>query len=114
LVKKTLIDLGAAYQQAGDHTKAREYYREVLKTDPHNRVVFDNLGKLGMEVRIQQLAAAATGHPTPQAYLQLGQLQQIAGHPEDARSSYEEAVKRDPNFVAARGALESLSATNHP
>ncbi len=110
LVKKTLIDLGAAYQQAGDYTKAQEYYREVLKTDPHNRVVFTNLGKLGMEVRIQQLAAEASAHPTPQALLQLGQLQQIAGHPEAARDSYESALKRDPHFTSALIALKSLSA----
>lgn len=110
LVKKTLIDLGAAYQQARDYTKAQEYYREVLKTDPHNRVVFTNLGKLGMEVRIQQLAAEANTHPTPQAFLQLGQLQQIAGHPEAARGSYQDALKHDPHFAAAANALKGLAA----
>jgi len=114
LVKKTLIDLGAAYQQAGDYTKAQQYYREVLKTDPHNRVVFTNLGKLGMQVRIQQLAAAAATHPTPQAYLQLGQVQQIAGHPEDARGSYQEALRRDPSFTPAQAAMNSLPSSDHP
>jgi tetratricopeptide (TPR) repeat protein len=114
LVKKTFIDLGAAYQQAGDYVKAGEYYREVLKTDPHNRVVFANLGKLGMEERIQQLSTAAAANPTPQAYLQLGQLQQAAGHPDHARASYQEALNRDPHFSAAQSALRGLAAAEHP
>jgi tetratricopeptide (TPR) repeat protein len=112
LVKKTLIDLGVAYEQSGDYVRAGEYDRAVLKMDPHNRAVFANLGKLGMEERIQQLAAAASAKPSGQAYLQLGQLQQAAGHPVEARGSYQEALRMSPRFEAAQEALNSLNGSD--
>jgi tetratricopeptide (TPR) repeat protein len=110
LIHKALIDLGAAYRQLGDYEKARDYYLQARQMDPTDRTVMENLGKLGMETRIQQLAAAAAAHPTPAAYLQLGQLQQIAAHTPDARVSYQQALKLNPKLAAARDALSGLVA----
>jgi len=109
LIMKTWIDMGAAYQQMGDLPTARRFYLQVLKMDPGNQVAFTNLGRLGMEERIQQLAASASTHPSPEAYLQLGKVQQIAGRVADARASYQTALKLDPKFSEARNALNSLA-----
>jgi len=110
IVIKTLTDLGAAYQQLGDYTASQRYYREALKMDPHNQTVLMNLGKLGMLARMQQLADAAAAHPSPQAYLQLGQLQEITGKTGAARASFEEALRLDPAMAEARGELDRMRA----
>lgn len=111
---KALVDLGAAYQKEENYTIARRYYGEVLKADPHNTVVFTNLGKLGMGEREQQLSAAAAAHPTAQVYLQLGQLQAALGETGKARFSYQKALKLDPGMEAAKGALDKLDKEKNP
>ncbi len=112
LVVKTLIDLGAAYHQLGDYASAEKYYREALRLEPHNPVIFTSLGKLGMDERIQELKASATAKPSAPAYLQLGQLQQAAGYSSDASASFQTALKLNPEFMEARKALNSLGNAN--
>jgi Tfp pilus assembly protein PilF len=113
LVTKSLIDLGAASQQLEDYSASERYYREAQKWEPDNQVIFMNLGKLGMAERVQELAASAAAHPTPVAYLQLGQLQQAAGMTAAARQSFETALKLNPKFDEARKALTSLGPDTH-
>jgi len=110
LIVKSLIDQGAAYQQLGELATAEQYDKKVLAMEPQNRVALTNLGKLAMQERVQQLAASAADHPSPGAYLQLGQLQQAVGLLPDARTSYQTALRLKPEFPEARSALESLSA----
>jgi protein O-mannosyl-transferase len=109
LVEKTLIDLGAVAHQLGDFARGRNYYLQVLKMDPGNEIALDNLGKLVMDERIQQLAASASTAPSPAAYLQLGQLQQAAGHTPEALASYQQALRLNPKSVEVHRALDSLS-----
>ena len=109
LVMKTWIDMGAAYQQLGDLPTAQRFYLQVLEMDPGNQIAFTNLGKLGMEERIRQLTVSASTHPSAEVYLQLGQVQQIAGRVAEARTSYQTALKLDPKFSEARNALNSLA-----
>jgi cytochrome c-type biogenesis protein CcmH/NrfG len=108
LVVKSLIDLGAAYHQLGDYASAGQCYRQVLQMEPRNQVAFMKMGRLGMDERIQELAASASAHPSAGAYLQLGQLQQAAGHSSEASASFQTALKLDPGLLAARKALNSL------
>jgi TolA-binding protein len=67
-----------------------------------------NLGKLGMEERIQELTAAASHTPSPNTYFQLGQLQQSVGRASDAKNSFQAALKLDPSFARARDALNRI------
>jgi protein O-mannosyl-transferase len=110
LVAKTYSDLGAASQQLGEYAAAREYYRQARQLDPYNDVIFMNMGKLGMLERVQQMAAEASAKPSPQAYLELGELQQAAGLTPDARQSFQTALKLNPKFADAQKALQSLAA----
>jgi len=109
---KALTDLGAANQQLGNYAVARQYYNEVLKLDPANRAVFISMGKLAMEESIQQLATAAAKRPTSNAYFELGELQQSAGHIPEARTSFEAALKLDPRFAPAQSAIAGLDRSS--
>jgi hypothetical protein len=112
LVLKSLIDLGAAYHQLGDYQNAERYYHQALQLDPQNQVIFTNMGKLGMDERIQKLTVSASAHPSAGAYLQLGQLQQAAGHLPQASASFQTALKLNPGFAEARDALNGMANDN--
>jgi len=113
LVTKALIDLGAAYDQLGEYQKSRDCYMEALQLQPDNQIVFVNLGKVSMDERAAKLAAAASAHPSAQAYLQLGQVQQAAGHIHEARASFQLALKLNPKLSDAKAALSSLDQEQH-
>jgi protein O-mannosyl-transferase len=108
LVNKSMIDLGAAYHQLGDFDQAKQYYLQVLKTDPRNEVAFENLGKLGMDERIQELKRSTVAAPSAAAYINLGQLQEASAHIADARASYQQALKLNPKSAEARQAIDAL------
>jgi tetratricopeptide (TPR) repeat protein len=108
LLVKTFIDLGAVSHQLGDFAGARRYDLAALKMEQGNVVAFENLGKLAMDERIQELTVAAATAPSATAYLQLGQLQQAAEHIPAARVSYQQALKLDPQMAEARRALDAL------
>jgi|HubBroStandDraft_2_1064218.scaffolds.fasta_scaffold08317_2 tetratricopeptide (TPR) repeat protein len=108
LLSKSLTDLGAVDEQLGDYPAARDAYLRSLKFEPGNRTIFMNLGKLGMEERIQELTAAASHIPSPNTYFQLGQLQQSVGRASDAKNSFQAALKLDPSFARARDALNRI------
>ena len=114
LIEKVYIDLGAAYHQLGDLEKSQQFYQAVLKIDPHNRTVFENLGKLGMDERIQQLSAAATANPSAKTYFQLGQVQQAAGRLVEARASYEAALSLNRDSAQVKNALAALNTQSKP
>ena len=114
LTSRALIDLGAAYHQLGDYKKSREYYAQALQIDPGNQAIFVNLGRLSMDERIAQLAASASSRPSPQAYVELGNLQQAAGHLPEARESYRLALKLDPKMSDAIEALNQLGGGTGP
>ncbi len=109
LISKALTDLGAAYHQKGEYEKSRETYLQALKQDPTNQTIFVNLGKLAMDQRIQVLSTSAAAHPSSEAYLQLARAQQAADHIPEARSSYQLALKLNPNLSNAKDALNSLN-----
>jgi tetratricopeptide (TPR) repeat protein len=61
-----------------------------------------------MDQQIQQLKRAASATPLATTYFQLGQLQQAAQYLADARSSYEQALKLNPNSAEAKQALNAV------
>jgi len=109
LVAKALIGLGAVSGQLGDFSAAKAYYLKALKLEPLNQAIFMGLGKLGMQERIQELSTELSRSPSRDGYFQLGQLQQAAGLPADAKASFRAALKLDPSFSSALNALNAVS-----
>jgi cytochrome c-type biogenesis protein CcmH/NrfG len=61
-----------------------------------------------MEEKIAQLTDEVAAHPSAENYVVLGQLQQSVGRPTDARKSFEQALKLNPQSADARSALGSI------
>jgi Tfp pilus assembly protein PilF len=114
MVQKALLDLGTAYRQLGDYSAAKQYYLQVIKADPENGVALDNLGKLVMDENIDQQARTAAAKPSATAYFQLGQSQRVAQRFAEARASFSQALKLDPQFKEAQEALSALNQASTP
>ncbi|MFZ0772531.1 MAG: tetratricopeptide repeat protein [Candidatus Sulfotelmatobacter sp.] len=108
VIVMSLTNLAMVYSKLGDFTQARQYYGEVLKREPHNQFALAHLEELNLEERIQALDQSVSAHPSPKAYLDLGQLQEAAGQIAEARASYREAVKLDPKSYEGKMALSRL------
>ena len=72
---KIITDMGAAYEQLGDYTTAREYYRQGLQMSPST----DNASFLGYartftDEKIAALSATVVEHPTAKGYWQTGSV----------------------------------------
>jgi len=106
---KAYIALGSAYGQLHRFDEAEQSYRMAMQLEPGNQGLLMHLGQLGMEERIAELSKDAVAHPAVQTYVVLGQLQQSVGRIDEARGSFERALKLDPKSKDARGALESIS-----
>lgn len=106
---KAYIALGAAYGQLHKFDQAEQAYRMAMQLEPGNQGLLMRLGELGMEERIAELSENAAAHPAAQTYVTLGQLQQSLGRMEEARMSFEQALKLDPKSEAARSGLASIS-----
>jgi tetratricopeptide (TPR) repeat protein len=61
-----------------------------------------------LEEAMAALSRAAAEHRDAKLYLQLGNLQRVAGRVPEALISYQKAFSLDPNLVEARVALEEL------
>jgi len=109
LLAKAYIGLGAAHGQLHAFDQAEEAYRMATKLEPENRGLFMRLGQLAMEERIAQLADNVSAHPSAENYVVLGQLQQSAGRPAEARKSFEQALKLNPKSGDARTGLASVA-----
>lgn len=108
LRSRTYINLGGAYDALGDFEKARANFKESLQIYPRQPEVLQDLARLDAEEKIAELSRSANAHPTSIAYLQLGQLQQQVGRIPEARESYEQALRLDPEMLQARSALKSI------
>ena len=109
LEAKAYIGLGAAYGQLHAFDRAQQAYHMAMQLEPENRGLFMRLGQLGMEEKIAQLTDDVAAHPSAENYVVLGQLQQSAGRPTEARKSFEQALKLNPQSGDARSALASIA-----
>lgn len=109
VIVKSLINLATVNYQLGNLTAARQYYGEVLKREPQNPDVLARLRQLDLEEEIQVLSQSLVSHPSPQAYLEVGQLQEAAGKFSDAEASYRSALKLDPKSDQVQIALYRIA-----
>ncbi len=90
------------YGMLGDYPKARETYRQALKTDPGQ----------GPQM-VERLSQYAAAQDSGQYYLQLGLLLEETGKFSDARSAFVHALKLEPTLAAARQSLDDLERGIH-
>ena len=115
LRKRALINLGGVYRVLRQFALARNYYNECLKLDPGDQDALKGLSRVDKEEKMPSLeeaiaavSRAAAQHPDAKLYLQLGNLQRVAGRVPEALISYQRALSLDPNLAEARVALEEL------
>ena len=111
VLKVVYADLGSVYLNLGDFAKAHENYRQSLQIDPLQAKVLQGLEQLRREESIRDLSQSAAAHPTGEAYLKLGQLQQDMDRLPEARAAYLQALKLSPNLVPAKLALAALEGS---
>lgn len=112
LKSRAFLNLGAAYQELEDFPISQEYYNQALAIYPHDPDILRGVAKLEAEEKIAELSKLGAIHPTPDVYLQLGQLQQEVGRIPEARASYQRALTLDPKLTQARAALSVIENTN--
>jgi Flp pilus assembly protein TadD len=97
-VHESIAALSAAL---GDYRTVRESYEQAWLADPDHR-----------QQMIQALLEDAKSNPTAGGYYSLGFLLEKAGNLAEARQSYEEALKLNPEFGEAKQALAALPKAN--
>ncbi len=115
LKKRALINLAGVYRVLREFALARNYYNECLKVDPADQDARNGLARIDKEEKmpsledaIAALSRAAAQRPDAKLYLQLGNLQRLAGRVPEALISYRKACSLDPNLAEARAALKEL------
>jgi protein O-mannosyl-transferase len=118
LKERASINLGGVYRALRQFTLARNYYNQCLKIDPDDQDALKGLARVdkeekmpSLEETITALSRAAAEHPDANLYLQLGNLQRVAGRVPEALVSYQRALSLDPNLAEAQAAMEELETS---
>ena len=118
LKERASINLGGVYRALRQFTLARNYYNECLKIDSDDQDALKGLARVdkeekmpSLEETITALSRAAAEHPDARLYLQLGNLQRVAGRLPEALVSYQRALSLDPNLAEAQAAMEELETS---
>lgn len=110
-----LNDSGQAYLIQGDYVQALKYLSKAQKLAPENAVINYNLGLVYLAQKEPEQAitafkkAIALNGTYTKAYYNLGVTYSQIGQIETARSYWQKCLALDPEFVAAREALQALS-----
>jgi protein O-mannosyl-transferase len=118
LRKRALINLAGVYRASRQFDLARNYYNECLQVDPGDQDARKGLARVDKEEKMPSLedaiaavSRAAAQRQDAKLYLQLGNLQRVAGRVPDARISYQKAFSLDPNLAEAGAALKELDGS---
>lgn len=108
LKSRAYLNLGGAYQDEGDFSDSHEAYRQALEIYPNDRDVLRDMRRLDAREQISKLSKSAVANPSADAYMILGHAQQSAGLVDDARASFQQALRLDPKSEAPVNALRNL------
>ncbi len=114
LLANTYTNLGSAYRQTGDYTKAQQSFTHALQLDPTRFNVWLQLGKLASEegqfdLAIQDYSRSIELQPTAEGYLQLSRVLDLAGHRPEAIRAHDEGLRLSNDRAAAEQAARALS-----
>jgi tetratricopeptide (TPR) repeat protein len=102
-----LYNLGVAFAEAGDTSKAADYYQRAIALKPDYTSAIINLGNLFQRQGDYSQSAAlyqraiSLDPRDPDAWVDLGNLYLQLGLTEQAKSAYEKAIALRPNDVEA-------------
>jgi tetratricopeptide (TPR) repeat protein len=115
LLAATYANLGSAYSDLGDNTKAQASFEQSLKLNPDQpsawqgmALVLQKQGKL--ESSIPYWARAVELQPSAAGYLQLARLLAQTSHRAEAMAAYQQAVRLAPELMQAQPAAQPQSA----
>jgi len=98
-----------------NYKRAVEYFKAAVRLNPKKAAYYDRLGiaiiKAGGSIedaRAQCEKAQQMEMYSPEHYLSMGIIYQMAGLHDKARDQFKEALKWDPNNVTAKQKLEQL------
>jgi spermidine synthase len=109
--------LGLAYQGAGRAVEALEAFRRAASSDPENAFAQYQLGLASLEAKRLDEALAALRKATlkdpfrAEVYLALGRLHMAQDDKTQALQAFRRCLRLEPLNIAARKAVEELSAS---
>jgi len=110
-----LSHMGHLFDLAGDHDQAAEWYRRAIEADPIDASYQIYLGgTLAKQGRLHEAeeafrkAVACTEGCIDEAYLNLGFILRARERFAEAAECFREALRRDPDYRAARQALRDV------
>jgi tetratricopeptide (TPR) repeat protein len=108
--------LGVALQAQGEGTEAESSWKSAAadadgNCPVHAALADKKLGRTQLSAELLGRCEKADGQPgsTAADYLSAGVAEQVTGHPEHARSDFQQAINANPLFWQARVALASLN-----
>jgi tetratricopeptide (TPR) repeat protein len=106
-------NLGSAYRQTGELTKARQSYQTALQLAPDRTMAMIGLGLIAQKngdpaEAVRQYSRAMALEPTDVGYLLLAQALQLQGHSEEAKALSERVARLSPDLPEAQKTVEAL------
>jgi tetratricopeptide (TPR) repeat protein len=107
-------NLGSAYLQSGDYTKAQDSFARALLLDPDVPTIWMGMGNLALDHgevddAIRDFSRALELQPSLEEYLSLGRALAQANRRPEALAAYQQALKLAPDSADAQRAVDSLS-----
>jgi protein O-GlcNAc transferase len=102
-----ILHLAGQYYQEGNLQQAETAYKELLRYDPNNDRILNDLGKVlqaqhKYDAAIDCYQKAIQLNPAfAGSYFHLGSVFEAMGHNEEAISFYKKAIQCDPHFVGS-------------
>jgi tetratricopeptide (TPR) repeat protein len=112
---KAYADLGSAYRQMGDSTKAKQCFESALQLAPNETVAMVGLGLIAersgnTEEAVRQYTRALTVKRTDVGFLLLAHVLERQGKTEEAKAIRERVARFSPDFGAAQEMAAALLA----
>jgi Tfp pilus assembly protein PilF len=107
MLAATYSNLGSAYSDLGDFTKARASFDQALRLNPSQAGAWQGMAALSQkqgnfDEAIRDLARAAELQPSGQTYLQLARVLAQANRGAAALAAYQEALRLAPDLIEAQ------------
>ncbi len=106
-------DMGSAYRQIGELTKAKQYFETALQLSPNETMAMVGLGLIAekngdLTESVRQYSRAMAVKPTDVGFLLLAHALQQEGKTDEANTILERVARLSPNLPEAQKSAESL------